>query len=451
MELNKNKLIFWVIWSLILLSFIFLLVTITNKNNTVAKTWSSWNIFKIWTFGYPMENSFQFVDDFKKAYPEHKSKEIIIENFPSYEDYTYTMMSAISSWKWPDIFVLNNNEKNSVFSNQVLWIDPAIVNPNDFRKRYKWFFSDDLISTYSDDTWTREFLIGLPVWYETLWVFYNRRYAKDSDLKNLSSLNNVISDLSTKYTDLIPVWIWNWSTVFKSEDIITQFFMLEWWVNWVWSLNNNVLKAWLSSYLLYWDTTWYNWYNSRFQELKNTKKDSIYLFSRWEVLMVVWYPSMIKNIKESWFSKTMLQATPFPHYFSGGGKTLANYNFFVINKDTIDISLAESLISYIYSDTGASTYLSYFPYQLPALLSLESDKLQQKIDPDYTVILWDFYNDEYEIWSFDKWVKYIYDKNISLLLDSPVTNEEMFARFKETIICKANKISTFSSLGVNCD
>ena len=292
-----------------------------------------------------MDNSFEYVDSFKKVYPEFKNKDIVIENFPSYEDYTYTMISAITSWKWPDIFMLNNNEKNSVFSNQSLVINPAIANPNDFRKRYKWFFSDDLISTFSDDTWTKEYLIGLPVWYETLWVFYNRRYAKNSDLKNLSSLNNIISDLSTKYTDLIPIWIWNWSTVYKSEDIITQFFMLEWWVSWVWNLNNNVLKAWLSSYLLYWDTTWYNWFNSRFQELKNTKKDAIHLFSRWEVLMVVWYPSMIKNIKESWFSKTMLQATPFPHYFSGGWKTLADYNYFTINKDTSDINIIKTNIS----------------------------------------------------------------------------------------------------------
>jgi len=33
--------------------------------------------------------------------------------------------------------MLNNNEKNSVFSNQSLVINPAIANPNDFRKRYK--------------------------------------------------------------------------------------------------------------------------------------------------------------------------------------------------------------------------------------------------------------------------------------------------------------------------
>jgi len=44
-----------------------------------------------------MDNSFEYVDSFKKVYPEFKNKDIVIENFPSYEDYTYTMISAITS------------------------------------------------------------------------------------------------------------------------------------------------------------------------------------------------------------------------------------------------------------------------------------------------------------------------------------------------------------------
>jgi hypothetical protein len=34
-----------------------------------------------------------------------------------------------------------------------------LVNPNDFRKRYKSFFSDDLIETYSNDAGAGEQLI----------------------------------------------------------------------------------------------------------------------------------------------------------------------------------------------------------------------------------------------------------------------------------------------------
>lgn len=451
MEFNKNKLIFAIIWVIILLSITFLLITMNSVDKTnTTKSWS--DDFKIWIVWDKAESLNDFIEWFKKVYPSYKNKNIIVESFNSYEDYTYTLISSLSSGKWPDLFVLNNSEKKSVFSDQILWIDQNIVNPNDFRKRYKWVFSDDLISVYSDENNTsKEYVVWLPIWYETLWVYYNRRYVKSTDLNNISTMNNVISDLKNKYSDLIPIWIWNGSTVLNASDIITQFFMLEWWVTWLWNLNTNVFKSAFWSYLLYGDTSWYNWYNQRFQELKDTKRNSIYLFSRWEILMVVGFPSMIKDIKESWFSKSMLQAAPFPHYFSSGWKTLINYNYFVINKETVNLDLANTLISYLASDAWANAYLTSYPYYLPALLSLESDKLDQKIDPDFNVILRDFYNDSLELSSFDKAIKNIYDREIISLLDNVVMNEQNFNSFKDSLFCKFNKLSTFSNLSANCD
>ena len=453
MDLNKNKIIFLVVWIFIVLSIVFLLLTMNKTSKTTWKNWwaNSWDIFRIWVVWDSVSDSLTFIEWFKKVYPNYKNREISIESFSSYEDYTYTLMSALNSWTWPDIFVLNNNEKTSVFSNQVLWIDPSIINPNDFRKKYKWIFSDDLLWVYNVEWETKEYLIWLPVWYETLWVYYNRRYIKDSDLDNLSSLNNVISDLKSKYPELIPIWIWNWTTVYNSSDIITQFFMLEWWVNWLASVNSKVLWQALWAYLLYWDETWYNWYNIRYKELRDTRKNSLHLFSWWEVLMVIWYPSMLKLIKENWFSKNMLQVSAFPHYFSWTWKTLLNYNYFVINKETNNLDLAHSLISYLYSDNGAMNYLNSYPYYLPALLSLESDKLGDKIDTDYSIVLWDFYSDENELSSFDKWLKNVYDKNITLLLDDEFINNDGFNSFKDWVLCKYNKITTFTNLSVNCD
>jgi hypothetical protein len=38
----------------------------------------------------------------------------------------------------------------------------------------------------------------------------------------------------------------------------------------------------------------------------------------------------------------------------------------------------------------------------PGILSLEEDRLVQKIDPDYNVLLGDFFDDNFEHSSFDK-------------------------------------------------
>ncbi len=448
--MNKNKLIFAIIWAVFLVFILFVAATLKNSwnNNNENQTASAFNI---WVVGDEVWKARDFVEGFKKVYPEYKSKIINIESFSDYDDYSYALTAAIAADKAPDIFVLNNNERDSAFSSQVLWIDPSVINPNDFRKKYKWVFADDLILRSGEWENIKEFLAWVPVWYETLGIFYNRRYVKNSDLESLSWLNNIVSELKAKKKNIVPIWIWNGSTVPYAWDIVAQFFMLEDGVSWLSDITWAKLKQGLASYLLYWDTDWYNQYDSRFMELSNMWQNSIDLFSRWETFMVVWYPSLIKEIDEKWFSKNFLLASAFPHYYSWAGKTLVNYNYFVMNRDSQNTELANKFLSYLSSDIWALSYLEKFSYYLPALLSLESDKLDKKIDAKYNIALKDFYSEDYELSSFDKWIKNIYDREINSILDNSTNSVSSFEKFRTSIICKANKISTLENLSKSCD
>lgn len=448
--MNKNKLIFAIIWALLLIWILFVALTLKKDTWWTKESKTGWD-FTIWMLWDNLENSKLVTENFIKVYPEYSNKNIIVESFSSYDDYSYSLVSAITSGKAPDIFVLNNNEKNSIYSNQVVWIDPAIINPNDFRKKFKWVFSDDLIVTSWNEEDSQEFLKWIPVWYETLWIFYNRRYVKNSELSSLSGLNNVVAELKDKKPNLIPIWIWNGSTVLWVEDIITQFFMLEDWIKWLSDVSGWKLKQSLASYFLYWDVSWYNGYDSRFLELSNMKESSVDLFSKWETFMVVWYPKLINEIAEKWFSKNFLLATSFPHYYSWWWKTLLNYNYFAINKDSEEYTLATDFLSYLASDIWADDYLNHFKYFLPALLSLESEKLDSKIHDDFNIVLNDFYNNDYELSSFDKWIKNLYDKNIISILDNSSNYETTFNKFRETILCKSKKITTLENLSKSCD
>jgi ABC-type glycerol-3-phosphate transport system substrate-binding protein len=60
------------------------------------------------------------IENFKKVNSEYSKKKIKIEMFKNYSDYNLALMSAIISNKAPDVFVLNNNEKDSIFSNQIM-------------------------------------------------------------------------------------------------------------------------------------------------------------------------------------------------------------------------------------------------------------------------------------------------------------------------------------------
>ncbi len=448
MEYNKNKIIFFVVWIVILISIVFLLMQANkdNWNNNSASTWN--NNFNIWMVSNDSNiNTYDFVTWFKELNPSYKNTNIVIETFPSYEDYNLAMVSAINAGKWPDLFVMNNSESVSVFDEQILWISSDIINPNDFRKKYAWFFSDDLI--LSSESW--EFLKWLPVWYETLWVFYNRIKIRNTDLETLTTLNNKIQEINQSSRNTISIWLWNGSTVEYAWDIVTQLLMLEDWVNSIESINDSSIRQVLGSYFLYWDTDSYNKYNNKFLELSNLDEKSLYLFSKWDIHMVVWYPSMINDIKEYGYSKTYLLAEPFPHYYSWEGNTLVNYNYFVINKDTQNLDLAYDLLSYLSTDVWANSFLSIFPYKLPALLSLLWDKLEQKIHPDFNVTLSDFYNEDSIMSSFDKWIMSIYDREIIDILDDPINYQTNFSNFLSTIKCKLSKVKNLSWFSQVCE
>lgn len=346
--------------------------------------------------------------------------------------------------------MLNSSESNPVYRNQTIGITQNKINPNDFRKVFKEFFSVDLIESYSDETGPKEHLVWIPFWYETLWVYYNRRYVQQADLANIWSMNNKISTLKDQYRDVIPLAIWNWSTVYDSAEIMTQFFMLSWinsidWLTW------NPLKEGLTAYLGYWDVSWNNWYNSRFQEMKTNSRNNVQLFTRGEAHMIIWYPSLVNRIKDAWwFSKNFLEVMPFPHYSSWGWITYANYNYFVINKETLDYELATDLLAYIASDNGATNLLGYYPYYLPALVSLEEEAYNNKVDTDFNITLWDYVYSNYEIWSFKKWIKNVYDAWLVQLLDETNFQEAHYNAWRDKVRCMLTKTQNFTNLSVRC-
>ena len=75
----------------------------------------------------------------------------------------------------------------------------------------------------------------------------------------------------------------------------------------------------------------------------------------------------------------------------------------------------------------------------------------KKIHKDYNIVWKDFYNSEYELSSFDKWIKDIYDKDIIAILDNSSNYESAFERFRSNILCKAKKITTLEGLSENCE
>ena len=122
MEISRNKailmIIAWILAFLILVMFIIMMTT--NKNRGSWNSGSSAEDFVVWTVWDELKNQ-TFLDDFKTFAKTNTN--IRIENFDNYDDYSLALTYAITSWSAPDIFVLNNNEKNSIFENQTIGIN----------------------------------------------------------------------------------------------------------------------------------------------------------------------------------------------------------------------------------------------------------------------------------------------------------------------------------------
>ena len=106
-------------------------------------------------------------------------------------------------------------------------INPAVVSPNEFRQNFKPVFSEDLILTDESDS-TVEFLKGIPLGYEVLGVYYNRKYfLRPSEMTTWSNVTKEVKNISNKHTKIIPIALGNGAGITRFSDIIVSLLALE--------------------------------------------------------------------------------------------------------------------------------------------------------------------------------------------------------------------------------
>lgn len=454
--MNKNKLILVTILGLI---GVFIIWIILNLNSGPKQTWNqtaSVAEFHIWLYNDWVDAMNDTLAKFKEKNTAYASTQFKVESFNDYEDYTLALQSAFAQWKWPDVYEINNSEKDGLLYQSSDWIHPDIINPNDFRKKYAWVFADDLIDVQVDwegeNQIKTEYLRGIPVGFETLWVFYNKaKRIRATDFQSLAAMNTKIESLKNSSPNTTPIAIWNGSTVKNVSDIIKQFFLLENWVTSIADIAWAKMKSPLTAYMLFGDENWDNGYNDNYSNMVSLNKSGIDLFVRNQTYMIVWYPRDLYDIDEKWFNKSLLAAEAFPFYNLAEWSTSVNYDYFVKNKDSEKMELADNLFQYLSSDSWADEYLKNYTYYLPALLSLESDKLEEKIIDKYNVTLGDFYNPDHLLQTFDVGIKNIFDREVVKVLDNTSNYLDAFTKLKESLTCQSIKYTTLEGVSRSCN
>ncbi len=442
--MNKKKLIFLIVLWVLVLIIIWTIISLwnskkTNKINTKNK-------FTIWIYNIEKEDFQSFIDDFKKEKNiKNFSPEII--SFHNYQEYSMALASAIIKEEAPDLYMINNNEK-SIFLENAIWINPARISPDSLREYFYSFFGDDLISTVKDWDKNVEFILWVPFWFETLWLYYNIRRVFDvNKIKTFPKIENFIWDFSQKHPWKIAISLWKWKTIKYSWDILAQF-LLGTWKKSIKDLSQIDLKKALSNYFLY--ASWDNNYNNLDIQLKKDKQNNIDAFVSGNLAMMIGYPRMIFDIDKRWFDRRRLWVIPFPDFIDNSDK-LVNYNFFVVSKNSKNKELAYLIMDYLFSENWEKSLLKNIKYYIPARISLYSDFKDNRILNNFNVKLKNFYSTEANYYSFDKWIKTIFDEKIPYYLENQNSYLDTFTKFINKLKCITYKIIKLDKLDKICE
>lgn len=442
--MNKNKLFLLIgVWILTFAIWaIFLILKTGGSKATVSADLS------IWTIWHDTAKFQEFVNEYNedmwvKAKFSHT-------NFESYNDYQIALLYELATGTWPDIFMLNNSE--SLFlEDKIAAIDPSAIQAEEFRKNFLSPFSDELVASVEnpEKPWTSvDVLIWVPAGFETLGLFYDRRSFIGQDLDTWSGLAEAIKDLKERNSRTIPLGIGHGSSVFSSADIFTQF-LINNESRWVNDLESSTIKNAVANYQQYGDISWINGYNSIVSRLETLWKNNIALFSTGEIKMLIGFPSIIKEIKESGFSKSFLSAEPFPKSTSADDKILVNYNYFVINNDSTRKPQANSFLGYLADSEWAEEYYEHFTDKIPSH-ALLTDNLDQKFDLDFNISYKDLLRDKVELVSYDKWFINKYDSFVENALDDMKNATDKIITLQAQLNCTLLNLNGTNTNKPNC-
>ncbi|MCP4523400.1 MAG: extracellular solute-binding protein [Candidatus Gracilibacteria bacterium] len=455
--MSKNKIILIIIAGVFLLFFIWVILNLNTQGADKNKNEGTNGAYSVWLYQDNAQDMGKFFSEFKKNNPQYSGTTFSVESFSDYEDYIFTLQSAFAQGKAPDLFMLNNSESTPLLEEYTAGINPDIINPNDFRKKFQDVFSEDLISTViigeGEEAKEVEFLKGIPIGYETLGIYYNKKkQITASDFYSMSSFNSKVSILSKRYSRDVPLALGNGSMVMNVSDVITQFFLLGNNITSIKDISKSMMGESLLRYMSYGDIDQENGYNALFADMIDFQKQPLDMFVKNKVFMVMGYPRMLFDIEKKGFSPTALAVEPFPFDNNATGNTLVNYNYFVKNTLSQRKTLSDDLLQYMSSDMGATSYFKIFPYYFSALNSLDAELRESKIMNKYkNITLGDFYNKNHPIQTVDIGIKTLYDREIVEIGDDTSDYIERFETLQSTILCKAKKYKTLENLSTSCN
>lgn len=374
--MSQKKIIFLIVAWILLLSLLVWAIYLSRQTSAPKIQWS----IKIWINDGTTESYAAIIEWFKKYAPEYNKVEITLEKQSSDPDrYRTLLLSTLTEWNGPDIFMLRSGE-DILLENKIEGIPNSVLDFSNFDKKYDDVFLDLVYSTGSGKD-KKTLLKWVPLWYETLGVFYNKSVLREVP-KTWNDVEALYKDFpngkfptnlglgptfNPNMIDIIPIWLQKWKVK-----------------------NYTDLSSGLSefqSYLTYGSipTGWSNWdseddtfvpIKTNFSEQKTRmikeKLTSLDLFMQGEIGMIIGYPSLIleleKSSKRVWESSSnwVILTERLPQSSSTEFNNTARYTYFGISKLTNNPLVSVKFMEYLMTPEAQRLFSEKYPYLIPA-------------------------------------------------------------------------------------
>ena len=362
--MSQKKIIFLIVVGIVVLvvAISALVLSKSNKtNNTIPP------VLKIWIKEWTTE-SYEWLKEWFKAYaPEYAKMEIIFEKKTTDPlRYRTLLLSTMTDETGPDIFMLSAWE-DSVLEWKIDPIPAALVPLDDFEKKY-----DDIFLPLLSFTGSKEnpdvSLIGVPLWFETLGVFYNKGLLRESP-KTWNAIESVYRDssngiyptnlgLGPKYTpnaaDVLGLFSWqdgntDYENLSKGEKTLERY---------LWYANLEVGSTAESDIF-----TAKNTLGGEKAILEEEKLTTYDLFMQGKIAMIIGYPSTVleleKSAKRVWDTNvsSLILTEKIPYKNEDDKKNLARFSYFALSKFSKNSYAWAKFLAYLMTEDAQRRFL----------------------------------------------------------------------------------------------
>jgi ABC-type glycerol-3-phosphate transport system substrate-binding protein len=360
-------------WVIVLACIIALIIMRNNiKVNRIPPN------LTIWITEWSTEDFKSIIDGFKLYAPEYKNTEIFVEKKTTDPiRYRTLLLNTLTDWTGPDIFMIRSGEDRILeWKRDTFALNPLSIAT--IESKYEDIFQQLL--TWSIDTkeQTTRKLLGVPLWFETLWIFYNK-----SLLRNIPRTWNEVEKLySTDYWDKYPTNLWLGPRYTPNASEIISLFSWEAWDSFTTFRENpgildsylNFRDIWVKRQLTednpYEPETTILWV---IDELEREKKTTFDLFMEWDIVMILGYQSTIVELEksakragnENSIEKIVLTAPIVQESISWVKRNIVRFPYLSIPKNAKHTYDSTKFLEYLTTDDWIKNIQKAYPYLIP--------------------------------------------------------------------------------------